>query len=78
MALIACRECQHEISDQAAACPHCGAPLQAASPKEVKARSGVADGVKIGCGIFIVLPLLILMLLALLGGFLHGFQHYPR
>ncbi len=24
-----CRECQHEISDQAPACPHCGAPFPA-------------------------------------------------
>lgn len=27
MALVACNECQKEISDQAAACPHCGAPV---------------------------------------------------
>lgn len=26
MALIACRECSKQISDQAAACPHCGMP----------------------------------------------------
>jgi hypothetical protein len=26
VALIQCRECKQEISDQAAACPHCGAP----------------------------------------------------
>ena len=30
MALIACRECGKEISDQAPACPHCGAPASAA------------------------------------------------
>lgn len=24
-----CRECQHEISEQAMACPHCGAPFPA-------------------------------------------------
>lgn len=24
-----CRECQHEVSEQAAACPHCGAPSPA-------------------------------------------------
>lgn len=29
MALIACRECAREISDQAHACPGCGAPLEA-------------------------------------------------
>ena len=24
-----CRECRHEISEQAMACPHCGAPFPA-------------------------------------------------
>ncbi|MBE6244151.1 MAG: zinc-ribbon domain-containing protein [Bacteroidales bacterium] len=31
MALIKCKECGKEISDLAASCPHCGAPLKAAS-----------------------------------------------
>jgi hypothetical protein len=26
MALINCKECNHEISELAATCPHCGAP----------------------------------------------------
>lgn len=29
MALIACAECKKEISDKAATCPHCGAPISA-------------------------------------------------
>lgn len=29
MALIECPECDHEVSDQAAACPKCARPLQA-------------------------------------------------
>lgn len=28
MALIACGECENQISDKAATCPHCGAPAQ--------------------------------------------------
>lgn len=32
MALVNCRECSREISDQAPACPHCGAPKAIASP----------------------------------------------
>ena len=28
MALIACPECAKEISDKAAACPHCGHPMK--------------------------------------------------
>lgn len=31
MALIACRECGREVSDQAAACPHCGCPVASSS-----------------------------------------------
>lgn len=31
MSLIACPECHQQISDQAAACPHCGRPLPAAA-----------------------------------------------
>ena len=30
MTMTVCRECSADISDQAAACPHCGAPLKAA------------------------------------------------
>src|SRR4051812_13879914 len=28
MAIIPCRECAHQISDQAAGCPSCGAPIR--------------------------------------------------
>lgn len=31
MALIACSECNKQISDKAAACPHCGAPVSRSS-----------------------------------------------
>ena len=27
MAIIPCRECAHQVSDQAASCPSCGAPV---------------------------------------------------
>src|SRR5438270_12642839 len=30
MALIPCSECKRSVSDQAAACPHCGKPFRAA------------------------------------------------
>src|SRR5688500_2940213 len=32
MALIRCRECRNRISDQASACPKCGAPVAPAEP----------------------------------------------
>ena len=31
MALIKCSECGHEVSDKAASCPKCGAPIAGAS-----------------------------------------------
>lgn len=43
MALIKCRECGREISDRAAACPHCGLPLQPVSrpaPEVIIERRG--------------------------------------
>ena len=36
MALIACHECGKEISDQAEACPHCGAPVKKPEPPKVE------------------------------------------
>lgn len=33
MALISCGECGKEISDKAAACPHCGAPVASEAPQ---------------------------------------------
>ena len=36
MALIICYECGHKVSDKAAACPHCGAPVIKQPPEEPK------------------------------------------
>jgi hypothetical protein len=35
MALINCSECGREVSTSAAACPHCGAPVKAATPPAI-------------------------------------------
>ena len=39
MAMVSCRECTHEISDQAVACPHCGCPLQEPPAQIERARN---------------------------------------
>lgn len=38
MALIECPECGRDVSDQAAACPHCGYPLRQAMGAERRPR----------------------------------------
>lgn len=56
---ILCRYCRMDLRTGQEAVIQPPAPTAAAP--EVKARSGVADGVKIGFGMFIVLPILIIV-----------------
>ena len=37
--LIKCKECNHQISDQAIACPHCGYPLKSFSKNTTRGKS---------------------------------------
>lgn len=71
MSLINCPECNREVSDKAGSCPNCGCPIGKSTPEiktnnvnqnlpKVEAKSGVIDGVKLGCGMFVVLPLIII------------------
>ena len=61
-----CPFCAEEIQDEAIICKHCHMDLRSGKittnqQPEVRARSGIKDGVKLGCGMFIVLPLLIMI-----------------
>ena len=47
MALISCPECDSEISDKAAACPRCGAPLETASGVEIQLDPKILVGAKV-------------------------------
>lgn len=75
-----CPYCAEEIQDEAIVCKHCHLDVRtgkliASQPTEVQARSGINDGVKLGCGMFIVLPLLIiagLILLVIILGVIGG------
>ena len=42
MAIIACRECAHQVSDQAASCPNCGAPSASSVKTKPRSRHRVA------------------------------------
>ena len=61
MALINCPECQKEISEEATTCPHCGKPLP---PAPIPAESEYPKG---KCGLFILIPILLILIIALLG-----------
>jgi hypothetical protein len=51
MALIACSGCRKEVSDQAAVCPNCGAPL---TPIPDSVRSKRAGGTWGGIGFALI------------------------
>ena len=57
MALITCNECDRMASDQAAACPHCGAPIARLAATAQAQRVLVVNrsvGFWLGLGIFLV------------------------
>lgn len=47
MALINCPECRKEVSDRAAACPHCGNPMSAAPGAALPVETPVGHAVTI-------------------------------
>jgi uncharacterized membrane protein YvbJ len=71
-----CPYCAELIKNEAKVCKHCGYNLETGNPSNVantatpitqlatpqpKAGSTVGDGVKLGCGMFIVLPIIIIV-----------------
>lgn len=59
MALVRCKECEKQVSDQATACPHCGAPVRRVSeppPPTTPSieRAGSAGNVVAGVASFFV------------------------
>jgi hypothetical protein len=62
MALIQCRECGKNVSDEAPACPHCGVPMSVAvTPVTEQSSKRVTQGAS-GCLIVIVLGALAIWL----------------
>lgn len=57
MALVNCPECNHSVSETAAACPNCGCHQAGRKGKTVSAGSGL-----VLLGIFVSIPLMILLM----------------
>ena len=56
MALLKCPECQHDVSDKAAACPHCGYPINSPTSTKPRIRNGKPTKLPNGYGTIYKLP----------------------
>jgi uncharacterized membrane protein YvbJ len=56
MALIQCSECGHDVSDKAAACPHCGHPVGGQVKSDRVLNSSVASKIVGMIGGWLIVP----------------------
>lgn len=61
-----CPFCAEEIQEEAIKCKHCGEFLNISSQSDIKVKSSIDDGVRLGIGMFIKLPLIIIGIFLLL------------
>lgn len=59
MALITCDECRKEISEEAATCPHCGAPTKYGKKQSKKERRNKRGNIQ-GAGCLLIILAFIL------------------
>lgn len=70
MSLVNCLECGKEVSNRAAACPHCGNPLDRIPPTGGQKKPVADQLIRLGCllTILITIPILILLVIGMLAG----------
>jgi hypothetical protein len=81
MAIIACKECGHQVSDKAASCPSCGAPIAAAVKPKGRAKRVVRGFLITSVAIGLIAAVLWLIGMpkpaGMSGRFNHAAEHAP-
>jgi hypothetical protein len=81
-----CPACAEEVKAAAVICKHCGydfaagkmpqnkpiSPSAPASANSAKPHSTIGDGVRLGCGMFVMLPILLLLGVLIFGAIISG------
>ena len=81
MAIIACKECGHQVSDKAASCPGCGAPIAAAVKPKGRAKRVVNGFLITSAAVGVIAAVLWLIGMSkpagMSGIFNHAVEHSP-
>jgi hypothetical protein len=67
MALVTCPDCRKQVSSQAAACIHCGAPLGGLAPSSAPAADAASVGLPFKLGLWAISILVVLASLTTCG-----------
>lgn len=65
MALQPCRECGHEVSSEAAACPKCAAPIRPAKAVKPQGEGAFLKTLNCGCIVAIIFVVFVVVAVAM-------------
>ena len=73
MALVTCRDCGKQVSEQAPACPNCGRPMNTQPSKVEDVNAGgfmgkpgtMSHALNVGCATFLIGIVVVVILLAI-------------
>jgi len=82
MAIIACKECGHQVSDKAASCPNCGAPIAVVVKPRGRAKRVIYGFLITSAALALIAAMLLLIRMpnraaGTVAGFNHAAEHFP-
>ena len=82
MAIIACKECGHQVSDKAASCPNCGAPIAVVVKPRRRAKRVIYGFLITSAALALIAAMLLLIRMpsrsaGMVEGFNHAAEHFP-